>query len=63
MLKDLNKLKKNVKKDKEAKEVKLIEKLRKSRGIYINLKLVINRTLSSLSIKSGLYYLIEFYSL
>jgi hypothetical protein len=63
MLKDLNKLKKDIKKGEEAKEVKLVEKLRKSRGIYINLKLATNRTPFSLSIKSRLHCLVEFRSL
>jgi hypothetical protein len=63
MLKDLNKLKKDIKKGKKAKEVKLIEKLRKFKGIYINLKLVMNRTPFPLSIKSRLHYLVKFYNL
>jgi hypothetical protein len=63
MSKNLNKLKKDIKKGKKAKEVKLVEKLRKSRGIYINLELATNRTPFPLSIKSGLHCLVEFRSL
>jgi hypothetical protein len=54
MSKNLNKLKKDIKKG---------EKLRKSRGIYINLELATNRTPFPLSIKSGLHCLVEFRSL
>jgi hypothetical protein len=60
MSKYLNKLKKDVKKGEEAEEVELVEKLRKSGGIYIDLELATNRTPFPSSIKSGLHCLVEF---
>jgi len=60
MSRDLNKLK-DVKKAEEAEGVEQGRgrKLRKSGGIYIDLKLATNRTLSPSSIKSGLHCLVE----